>query len=143
MLMKICTSGSDPLSPLLKHHPLLHCAHIQCLVSINIHQALINLSGCNFFCMEEFNSTPLLHTHFHVRRRFVRLPLCCPFDTQQQTVMKYRGEGSASTAIPPTSTSDIVGQDIKVGDITSGAALIFSPLFTLLPSSSSSLIGSI
>jgi len=59
------------------HHPLPHCANIHCLVSVNIQQASMNVIGCNFFCMEEFNYTPLLHTHFHIRRHFVRLPLCC------------------------------------------------------------------
>ena len=33
--------------------------------------------GAIFFLMEEFNYTPSLRTHFHVRRHFVRLPLCC------------------------------------------------------------------
>ena len=37
----------------------------------------MNANGCHFFCMEEFSSTPLLHPHFHVRRNFVRLSLCC------------------------------------------------------------------
>ena len=59
------------------HHPPPHCANIHCLVSVNIQQASMNVTGSNFFHMEEFNYTPLLHTHFHVRRHFVRLPLCC------------------------------------------------------------------
>jgi len=58
-------------------HPPPHCANIHCLVSVNVQQASMNVIGCNFFCMEEFNYTPLFHTHFHVRRQFVRLPLCC------------------------------------------------------------------
>ena len=33
--------------------------------------------GAIFFYMEEFNSTPLLHLHFHIRCRSVRLPSCC------------------------------------------------------------------
>ena len=59
------------------HHPPPHCANIHCLVSINVQQALMNVIGCHFFCMEEFSYTPLLHTNFHVRCHFVRLPLCC------------------------------------------------------------------
>jgi hypothetical protein len=51
------------------HHPLSHCAHICCLVSVNVHQALINVS--------EFNDSPLLCIHFHVRCQFAILPLCC------------------------------------------------------------------
>ena len=44
--------------------------------------------------------------------------------TQQQNVMEYWWEGLISTAIPPTSASDVVGQHNKVGDITFGAALV-------------------
>ena len=36
----------------------------------------MNISWCHFFHVEEFNSIPLLHLHFHVRGHFVRLPLC-------------------------------------------------------------------
>ena len=59
------------------HHLLPHCADICCLVYISIKQALMNINGCNFFCMEGFNDTHLLHTHFHIRCHFVRSPLCC------------------------------------------------------------------
>ena len=45
-----------------------------------------------------------------------------PSVTQQQNVMEY-WEGSASTAIPPTPTSDIMGQHNKIGGTTFGAAL--------------------
>ena len=54
-----------------------HCANIHCLVSKNVQQASMNVIGCNFFHMEQFNYTPLLHMHFHIRRHFVRLLLCC------------------------------------------------------------------
>ena len=43
----------------------------------NFQQASMNVSGCSCFHMEESNSTPSFHTHFHVRHHFVRLPLCC------------------------------------------------------------------
>ena len=58
-------------------HPPPHCANIHCLVSVNVQQASMNVIGDNFFRMEELNYTPFFHTHFHVRRHFVRLPLCC------------------------------------------------------------------
>ena len=59
-----------------------HCCHCwnapptasQC---INVQQASMNVNGCNFSCIEEFNDTPLLHTHFHVRRHSAWLSLCC------------------------------------------------------------------
>ena len=52
-----------------KVHPLPHCTCIHCLVSINVQQVLMNIRGCSFsfFCMEEFNDTPVLRMHFHVR----------------------------------------------------------------------------
>ena len=41
------------------HHPLPpHCAHIHCLVSINVQQVSECVTGCNLFCKEEF-SAPL------------------------------------------------------------------------------------
>ena len=39
------------------HHPLPHCAQIHRLDSINIKQASMNVSGCNFSLMEGFNYT--------------------------------------------------------------------------------------
>jgi hypothetical protein len=47
------------------------------LVSLNVQKASMNVNGCIFFCMEELFDTPHLHTHFHVRRDFARLLLCC------------------------------------------------------------------
>ena len=41
-----------------------------------------------------------------------------PSVTQQQNVMGYWQEGSTFTAIPPTSTSDVMGQHHKIGGIT-------------------------
>ena len=58
------------------HHPLPHCAHIHCLVSISILQASMNDSECHFFCMEEFSDT-FASYYFQVRCHCVRLPLCC------------------------------------------------------------------
>ena len=47
-----------------------------------------------------------------------------PALAQQQNVMGYFWEGSVSTAIPPISASDVVGQQNKIGGITFGASLI-------------------
>jgi len=88
-------------------HPPPHCANINCLVSVNVQQASMNVIGCNFLCMEEFNYTPLLHTQFHVRRHFVRLPLCFRL-ARQQNLTEYWREGSSFTA------SDVVGQHNKI-----------------------------
>ena len=59
------------------HHPLLHCAHIRWLVSINVQQVSVKVTGCHLFLLEEFSDIPLLHLHFHVQCHSVRLPLCC------------------------------------------------------------------
>ena len=107
LLIKICTSGGDPLlpSPLAEtHHPLFGLQ--KCSASVN---------GC-FFCMEEFISIPFLHPQFHVRCCFCQTPPLLPSATQQQSVMKCWWEGSASTAIPHqhlplTSWANIIKQE--------------------------------
>jgi hypothetical protein len=58
------------------HHPLPHCAHIHCWVFINVEQASMNINGYNFLCMQEFDDTSLLCTHFNVRHHFARLLPC-------------------------------------------------------------------
>ena len=60
------------------HHPSSHCADIHCLITVNIQQALMNVSWFLFFffCMEEFSDTPLHLMHFQVRCHSIRLPLC-------------------------------------------------------------------
>ena len=108
--------------PLLR--PLLLKHTIHCLVSRNIQQKSITVNVCNFFCMEEFNFTPLLHTHFHVRHHFVTLPPPLLPSVSWQNVMECWWEDSASTAISPPFTFDIVGPHNKIGGITSRAALI-------------------
>jgi hypothetical protein len=58
------------------HHPLPHCSHIFCLVSVNVQQASMNVNGCNFSAWRN-SVTPLLCMHFHVRCHFARLLLWC------------------------------------------------------------------
>jgi len=53
-----------PRSSAETHHPLPHCAHIHCLACVNAQHEFMNVSGCHFFCVEEFSITPLLHPHF-------------------------------------------------------------------------------
>jgi len=50
--------------------------------------------------------------------------LLLPSVTQQQNVMEYRGEGSNSTAIPPTPASDTLGQCNIIGGTTFSATLV-------------------
>jgi len=56
-------------------HPLPHCARIHSSDSRNVQHQWMWI-GAVFFHMEEFNSTTSLHTCFHIRCHFVRLPLC-------------------------------------------------------------------
>jgi len=55
---------------------------------------------------------------------FCHIASLLPSVAWQQNVMKYWWEGSTSTAIPPPSASDIVGQRHKIEGITFEAALI-------------------
>ena len=100
-------------------HPPLHSTHIHCLASSNVKQTPVNISGCLFFFMEEFNDTALLNMFIY------QMPLCqtgplLPSVKRQQNVMECRQEGSASIAIPPTSTSDIMRQHYTIEGIPSG-----------------------
>jgi len=53
-----------------------------------------------------------------------------PFVIWQQNVTEYRQESSASAAIPPTSISDVMGQDQKIGGLSFRAALIYKCLLS-------------
>ena len=57
------------------------------------------------------------------------MPLCQPTPLlpsvmQQQNVIEYWWESTASTAISPTSASEFVGQHNKIGGITFRAAIV-------------------
>ena len=72
--------------------------------------------GIQFQCFSSY--TLLCQTLF-----FQAAPLLPPV-TWQQNAMEYWWEGSTSTAIPPTSASEVMGQYIKIAGVTIGAALI-------------------
>ena len=102
------------------HYPPPHCAHINCLVSINV---------------QEFQRVPFFSLggiQFHTFAPYAvpcQIPFCqtaplLPSVTQQQNVTEYWWEGSTSTSTPPTSACDSVGQNNEIGGITSGAALL-------------------
>ena len=119
----LCQQRQSAVTTGETHLLLPHCSHIHSLVSMNVQQASMNASGCHFFCMEEFSDTSLLYPHFHVRQ----ILSCCPSAAsvaQQQNVMQCWWECSASTAIPPTSTSDVMGPHSKIRGITFKASLI-------------------
>jgi len=110
------------------HHPSPRHTHIHCSISISAQQALMKVNGCNFFHIQEFSLTPLLHTHFHIRCHSVRLPPLLPSITQQQNVMEYWWEGSISIAVSPTSTPKVRGQHHKMKGITFRATLILTEI---------------
>ena len=86
---------------------------------------LMNVSECNFFCMEEFNDAPLLYMSFHVSCHCVRLPPLLLSVMWQQNVAEYWWEGLTSTAVPSTSASDIMDQHNKIGGISFRAAFVY------------------
>lgn len=95
---------------------------MHCLVSMNIQQTSVNVSGCHFLCMEEFSDTPLIHTHLHVICHSVSAPLLSSV-TWQQDAMGCWWEGSTSIVIPSTYISDVMDQH-DIGGITFGAAIV-------------------
>jgi len=94
-LIKMCMTTENfhtAITNAETHHPLPHCAHIHYLVYRNVQKALMNFQGCHFFCTEEFNSTPLLHMHFQVRRHSVKLSLCCHLSHENKKAGNISGK---------------------------------------------------
>ena len=104
-----------------------HCAYIHRLVSINIQQASVNVNGCHSF--ERRDSIPYhtfaLYMLSHQTLFCQTAPLLLSV-IRQENVMGYWWEGSTSTAIPPTSASDGMGQHHKIEGITFGTPLSFA-----------------
>lgn len=112
------------LSPLLKH-TTHHFAVLTSTVSFPQHSASINESQLvSFFPHEEIQ----LHTFASYSRPCQTK--CCQTApllssvTQQKTMMEYCQKRSTSTAVPPVSSSDVVDQNNKIGNIAFRAALI-------------------
>jgi len=84
---------------------------------------MMNVSSAIFSAWRNL-VTRICFIHLHVRWHFIKLPLL-PSLTWQQNVTKCCWEGSASTAIPPTSASDAAGQHNKMGGTTFGAEFVF------------------
>jgi len=109
-LIVICTSGGDPLSP----SPLLKCTTL-CLTVLTS-----TAWSPSVFSERPWMSLHAIFLHGGIQwHTFVpyalpcQMPFCqasplLPSVTWQQNAMGYWWEGSASTAIPPTSTSDVM-----------------------------------
>ena len=105
-----------PVTVAERHPPLPHSANIQYMASINTQQASMNVSGCQFHTFASYALS-------------CQMPICrtvplLPSVTQQQHIAEYWWEDSTSTAIPPSSASEVVGSHNKTGGITFGAACI-------------------
>jgi len=117
-----CTSRDGPLSALLKHtthhslrsHPLLDLHKCS--------QALMNVPACHFFPRGGGQSHPFAPCALPRQMQLCQTVPLLPSVLWQQNRMGYQWEGSAPTAIPPTSASDVRGQHHKMGGITFGAA---------------------
>ena len=77
----------------------------------------MNVSEYHFFCEEEFNNISVSYA-LPCQNLFCQAAGLQPSVTWQQNVMGCCWEGSVSTAIPPTSVSDVLGQHNKIGGIT-------------------------
>jgi len=101
------------------HHPLLHCAHTHCLVSST------RIDECQaqfvFTCKYSVPHLCLIHTSMS-DTILSDCPLLPPV-TQQQNVTEYWWEGSASSAMPPASTSNC-GPALQNRSITFGEVFI-------------------
>ena len=130
MLIKLCTSGGDKLlmSPLLKlttHHlaVLTYTAGAPqafskcCWVSLGV-----------IFSVWRNSTTHLLFIHTSmsdtIPSDYPPAAICYMVRGHQEILV----ECSTSTAIPPTFTSDVVGQH-KVGGITFGTAFLYQSMF--------------
>ena len=124
---KVCTSGDDPLLllPLLKH--TTYCLTV--LTSTVWFPSVFSKyqwmsTGAVFSTWR--NSVPhLCFIHSSMSNIICQTALLLPSDIQQHYVMGYCWEGSASTAIPSTSASDVMGWHYKPEGITFRAALLF------------------
>jgi len=113
MLLNFCTSGGDPLilSPLLKcsthtSHPLF-----------GVQQVSVNVNGCQFFPYGGIQFHTFPSYTLPCQMSFCQTAPLLPSVTWQQHVTEYWWEVSTSTAIPPTSASDVMDQRNKIGGI--------------------------
>jgi len=107
-----------------------HFAHINCLISVNVQQVLMNICGCHFFLQGGAEFDFFASYTLPCQVSFCHNASALSSVAQQQNIMEGWWEGSASTAIPPTYDTHVVGPHNKIGGSTLGE--IF--LFWLMPS---------
>ena len=99
-----------------------HCTHIH-----GLHQHSASVDEC--YWLQCFSHRGIQCHTFAWYALPCQMPLCQtaplqPSVMQHQHVMEYQWEGSASTAIPPTSASEVIGWHYKKEGITFGAAFV-------------------
>ena len=130
MLVQICTSGDDPLlSPLLKH--TTHCLTV--LTSTD--WSLSMFSKCQWMPFFPQWATHLCCMHTSMSDAILSDCLSAAIShITMLNIREYWCEGATSTAIPPTSTSNVVSQHNKIGRIAFGLfPLICNLLFLFFP----------
>ena len=91
------------------HHPLRRCDHIHWLVSINVEQALMNVSGFYFFLCGGIQWHTSASSALPCQTPLCQTAPLLPSVASHQHGMEYWWEGSAPTSVSPTSTFVIVG----------------------------------
>ena len=123
-LVKICSSRGDLFSPLLKcstHHSTVLISTVW-----SPHSASIDEYQWVPFFPHEIIQLHILGSHTPpCQMPFCQIASLLPSVTQQQNRTEYWWEGSTSTAILPTSASDIMGQHNKIG----AALVLYSILY--------------
>jgi len=105
--------------------PVSHCAHINCLIYLNIQQALMNVKVCNFFPYGVIQFLPFATYIFPCQTPICLGTSLLPSVAWQQSVMEYWGQVQP---VLPYITSDVMGQHEKRGGITYWAAFIYTLL---------------
>ena len=118
-----CHCWNTPLTTSLYSHPLF-----------DLHKRSASVNGCQ---RVKFLPHEGIQWHTFASHTFPCQMLLCQTAPLllsvigQQNVTEYWWEGPTSTAVTPTSTSDIVGQHNKIGGITFGSALVHSPWLSI------------
>ena len=121
----ISTRRGDPLSllPLLEHTIMPHCWN----PLFGLHKCSVSISECQWM---QFFPRGGIQCHIFASSALpCQTPYCqsaplLPSVTWQQNGVEYWWECSASTAISPSSTADVMGQHNKIWGITFRAGLI-------------------
>ena len=120
------TTVATTLPPLVEHtYTSCHLTVLASnLVPRNVLQLLMDVNGCHFFPRGRTQWYTFASSALPCQTPFYQTAPLLPSATQEQCVMEDGCECSASTAIPPTSASGIVGQHNNIGGITFATVLI-------------------